>query len=212
MGGGQSVLITEHRYTPEFDQTKTSGKYCVQFVHIKNTPDGLKVLNWWVKKCIQWCFNRFEDGKFGDQKYLDDWPQRFQGIHELQHLGGGVAPWNVQQYQITKRNKCLFISYHNLINIPLIFYHFHNIKINNGKISQTHFEGYPISKKVYKFVYLPYLKKLKSTSKALHKKNQKIAIIKHNPQRFSLKKLRKFLISVRFGKEKHLIILGRKFI
>ena len=33
--GANSVLITEHRYTKEYDQSATSGKYCVQFVTFK---------------------------------------------------------------------------------------------------------------------------------------------------------------------------------
>jgi len=86
---GASVLITDHRYTSEYDQSATSGIYCVQFMTFKNNDFGLNVLNWWRDACIEWCFNRFEDGKFGDQKYLDDWPNRFEGIHVLQHLGGG---------------------------------------------------------------------------------------------------------------------------
>ena len=35
------VLITEHRYTKAYDQTKTSGKYCVQFMTFKNSENGL---------------------------------------------------------------------------------------------------------------------------------------------------------------------------
>ena len=93
-----SVIITEHRYTPSYDKSKLSGKYCVQFMYFDNTEQGLTVLNWWRDRCLEWCFNRFEDGKFGDQKYLDDWTTRFDGIQVLRHLGGGLAPWNVQQY------------------------------------------------------------------------------------------------------------------
>ncbi len=99
----KSVLITEHRYTKEYDQSSTSGIYCVQFMTFKNNFEGKKILNWWQERCIEWCFNRYEDGKFGDQKYLDDWLTRFEGsVHVLEHLGGGVAPWNVQQYDLSK--------------------------------------------------------------------------------------------------------------
>ena len=70
----------------------------MQFMLFKNTEGGLKVLNWWRDCCLEWCYNRHEDGKFGDQKYLDDWTTRFKNIHVLRNLGGGLAPWNVQQY------------------------------------------------------------------------------------------------------------------
>ncbi len=100
-----SVIITEHRYTPAYDKSKLSGKYCVQFMYFENTEGGMNVLKWWRARCLEWCFNRFEDGKFGDQKYLDDWTSRFSGVHVLKHLGGGLAPWNVQQYNFINKEK-----------------------------------------------------------------------------------------------------------
>ncbi|MBL7815865.1 MAG: hypothetical protein JNL70_12695 [Saprospiraceae bacterium] len=100
-----SVIITEHRYTPAYDKSKLSGKYCVQFMYFDNTKEGLDALKWWRERCLEWCYNRFEDGKFGDQKYLDDWTTRFAGVHVLRHLGGGLAPWNVQQYGFFDKNE-----------------------------------------------------------------------------------------------------------
>lgn len=120
---GCSVLITEHRYTPRYDQSATSGIYCVQFMTFNADPQGLSVLQWWQDRCLEWCFARFEDGKFGDQKYLDDWPTRFEGVHVLQHLGGGVAPWNIQQYKLSTDNDKLLVN-----NKSLVFYHFHAYK------------------------------------------------------------------------------------
>ena len=120
---GASVMITDHRYTPRYDQSATSGIYCVQFMTFNADEYGLKVLQWWQDRCLEWCYARCEDGKFGDQKYLDDWPMRFERVHVLQHLGGGVAPWNVQQYGLSRHSDRLYVN-----ELPLVFYHFHAYK------------------------------------------------------------------------------------
>jgi hypothetical protein len=86
--GSKSILITEHRYTPEYDQSLIRGVYNVQFVTFKNDINGMKALNFWRNSCISWCYNRVENNKFGDQKYLDDWTVRFEGVHVLKNLGG----------------------------------------------------------------------------------------------------------------------------
>lgn len=126
--GANSVLITEHRYTPCYDQTETSGRYCVQFVTVKNDKRGREVITWWRERCLEWCYNRMEDGKFGDQKYLDDWTERFDGIHVLQHLGGGVAPWNMQQYTYELCNGRVYGKEKKSGTLfPLVFFHFHNL-------------------------------------------------------------------------------------
>ena len=39
--GGEPILITEHRYSPQHDRSATSGVYNVQFVTFSNTDDGL---------------------------------------------------------------------------------------------------------------------------------------------------------------------------
>lgn len=147
----KDVLITEHRYTPKYDQTATSGKFCVQFMTFKNNENGLAVLNWWCDRCEEWCYARIEDGKFGDQKYLDDWETRFSCVHVLKHLGGGVAPWNVQQYVISDGP--------SVNNAPIVFYHFHGLKW----LSFTKFDvssNYKLSSSIKKSIYEPYLRKL----------------------------------------------------
>lgn len=127
---GKSVLITEHRYTSMSEWLEKSGRYCVQFITFFNNPDGLRVLHWWRDKCIEWCFARFEDGKFGDQKYLDDWLTRFPGVvHVLQYIGAGVAPWNVQQYKVIRKGKkWVILPRAGGEGVPLVFFHFHYLK------------------------------------------------------------------------------------
>ncbi len=140
--GDYSVMISPHNYTPIYDQSKTSGIYCVQFLTFKNDKNGMKILEWWRNACNAWCYARYEDGKFGDQKYLDDWPERFEGVYVMKHLGGGVAPWNVQQYDFFKFDKGRIYLIHKDTKkiFPLIFYHYHNLKfVNNKKVDLSNY-------------------------------------------------------------------------
>jgi hypothetical protein len=134
--GNNSILITEHRYSPQYNKQLKAGKYCVQFITFRNNDQGLTALRWWRERCIEWCYARYEDGKFGDQLYLEDWTERFNGVHVLQHLGGGLAAWNIQQYVFEKNNdKVMGTEISTGKKFEAIFYHFHYLKFyTNGKI------------------------------------------------------------------------------
>lgn len=166
----KSVLITPHNYAPEYDQSENCGKYCVQFISFKNNADGMNALNWWRKACLEWCYARFEDGKFGDQKYLDDWLERFNCVHVLKNFGGGLAPWNRTRY---------YLDRHMQVNesgkkYPLCFYHFHDLKFDGKKINRDYFLNYKIDRKYMISLYVPYVKELILASKKLHKLSPKI--------------------------------------
>lgn len=158
--GNKSVMITEHNYTPQYDQSMTSGKYCVQFMYFKNNEDGNRVLEYWRSKCEEWCYNRMEDGKFGDQKYLDDWESRFEEIvYNCKNIGCGVAPWNIQKYDVTIDNKELkVIDRITKVSRPIIFYHYHALfETGERKWCLSH---YPLDKQVKELLYKPYIVKL----------------------------------------------------
>jgi hypothetical protein len=165
---GGSVLITEHRYTKRYDQSAKSGIYCVQFVTFRNTTDGMKVLTWWRDRCIEWCFDRFEDGKFGDQKYLDDWPVRFGGVHVLQHLGGGVAPWNVQQLAIFEDGESYSVLEKRTGRTnDLVFYHFHALTfLRNGMVDLGTYRLHKDARTLYRD-YLVHIAAVNETLKSL---------------------------------------------
>lgn len=158
--GDKSILITEHRYPPKFNRTTSSGIYCVQFITFVNNKDGLEALKWWRDACIEWCYDRYEDGKFGDQKYLDDWTTRFKGVHVLQHLGGGLASWNVEQYPFVERigNKITFIDKKNNSKFEAIFYHFHHVRFFKNDIVDLGWRHPTMP--VVNNLYVPYIKEL----------------------------------------------------
>jgi hypothetical protein len=131
--GDKSILLTLHRYPAKFNRSATSGIYCVQFITFLNNKDGLEALNWWRDACIDWCYDRYEDGKFGDQKYLDDWTTRFKGIHVLQHLGGGLASWNVEQWPFVSKTENEII-FKDTVKNEAVFYHFHHVRFFKNDI------------------------------------------------------------------------------
>ncbi len=169
---GKSVLITEHRYTSKYDQTQKSGKYCVQFITVFNNAEGLKVINWWRDSCIDWCYARHEDGKFGDQKYLDVWTSKFTGVHELQHLGGGLAPWNIQQYNFTLNNgKLQGTEITTGKNFEAVFFHFHSLKFFDNDIVLLTDPGYDLNTNVIDLFFKPYVRALMNAKKHIQKTN-----------------------------------------
>lgn len=155
--GSNSVLITEHRYTKRYDHAAKRGIYCVQFITFRNDEAGMIVLNWWKARCLEWCYARMENGKFGDQKYLDDWTERFKGVHVLEHLGGGVAPWNIQQYTIERNGAKLRLKSHAL-SFDFVFYHFHYVRFYDA--DRVDLGNFLLSKWIIATVYKPYIREV----------------------------------------------------
>jgi len=151
-----SIILTKHNYARLYNQERISGKYCVQFITFKNNTDGLEALNWWYERCLEWCFARFEDGKMGDQKYLDNWENRFNNVHIVTNIGAGLAPWNSIKYNINFKNGEIKLKYKNQID-DLIFFHFHNLRIKEGYFDP----GVYRIKKIIKKIYIPYIEKVR---------------------------------------------------
>ena len=89
----------------------------------------MKCLARWREQCIEWCYYRLEDGKMGDQKYLDEWPELYSSCHILMHPGAGIAPWNYAQYRFASDEAGRI----TVQGAPLVFYHFHQFQLlDNG--------------------------------------------------------------------------------
>lgn len=170
----KSVIITPHRYSSMYEDSESGGTYCVQFVYFKNSDEGMTVLEWWRAACIEWCYNRREPGRFGDQKYLDVWTSMFTGVYVLEHLGGGVAPWNVQQYDFDHRVGQVWGK--ELVSqrvFPVIFYHFHALKYAE-KDSFTLSDYYTLNDNDIEFLYKPYIRVLTSAGREIKALSRKI--------------------------------------
>jgi hypothetical protein len=159
MSDKESVLIAEHRYSwlAKLYEEKRAGRFCVQYITFKKNNLGRKVLESWSKQCIDWCYNRYEDGKFGDQKYLDVWPDKYQEIHILKNHGGGLAPWNVQQYKF-KKSAFSFVRKKNKEEYQLVFYHFHFVRFMENRKIDIGWHRIPAI--IKEQIYLPYINEI----------------------------------------------------
>ena len=161
-----SISLTEHHYSDPSAQQKIRGKYCVQYMKFQNDQYGLDALIWWRNKCLEWCYSYYEDGKFGDQLYLDDWLTRFRNVCVIKNKGAGIAPWNMDQYIYKKNLKEVVASEKksNLL-IPIVFFHFHSFKIYQNNTVKLSY--YPMSKDVVEAVYTKYVNAIIESEKSI---------------------------------------------
>jgi hypothetical protein len=142
----KAVLITDHAYDPEYDASATSGQYCVQFMTFKRDASD-SVRQWWQDRCIEWCFDRIEDGKLGDQKYLDDWPTRFpESVHVLEQVDAILAPWNARRFPYSRA----------------IAWHFHGFRLLGHNKVLLH-RSFEIPDIVDQMIYQPYMREIKNS-------------------------------------------------
>lgn len=160
--GEDSICITPHRFSPEYSDHRINGIYCVQWVMFRRDERGLEALEWWRQKCIEWCYYRLEDGKLGDQKYLDDWPKRFRGVCELNNPGGGLAPWNISQYKLRQLGENVIVD-----DVPLVFFHYHRYSLSRTGPDRWRPPGYVITPSQYELIYSPYQEALERAKRAV---------------------------------------------
>lgn len=151
-----SLYVVEHRYLPDQKyRVSKQGRFNVGILVFKNDAQAKKCLTKWRDQCIEWCYFREEDGKMGDQMYLNQWPKLYNKLTISQNLGINAAPWNIAQYSVQKRKDKIYIN-----NDLLICYHFHQFKIlsNNNFV---YAKGYELSKNIIDTIYKPYIHEIK---------------------------------------------------
>lgn len=151
MGSG-SVMIHEHRFPPRLAHYAANGIYNVGWVSFRRDATGLACATRWRDQCNEWCYYRLEGDRLGDQKYLDTWTHDFPGVHVMRHKGGGLAPWNIEQYEVT-RDETGRVS---VDNEPLIFYHFHGMRLFADGTVQRAPGTYLLRPSDVELVYTPY--------------------------------------------------------
>jgi hypothetical protein len=157
------VAITPHRFPAKLAQLQRFGTYNVGWVGARNEPEGIAVIKWWREKCIEWCHDYVDGGRFADQGYLDSFSGRSSRVKAIENIGVNLAPWNIENYEIEFREGQVWIDRDQ----PLIFFHFQGLKMGLGWfIFNSHrFYRAPFSKAVRNHIYKPYIDELLAIEK-----------------------------------------------
>lgn len=146
---GASTVIVGHRFPYRLRHLEEHGRYNVAWVSFRRDADGFACLDYWRSACLEWCHDRVEDGRYADQGYLDEFPRRFAGVHELRHPGADVAPWNLSDPPLEWDGSRFLVG-----GRELVFFHFQGLKRPWRWVVDLHLEPYgqratPVVRRLY---------------------------------------------------------------
>jgi FkbM family methyltransferase len=164
--GAGSILIHEHRFSEATRYLEPlSGRFNVGLMVFRNDVCAHTALRWWRDRCNEWCYNRYENGKIGDQGYLGDWPTRFPGVVVLENTAAGVAPWNHDQYALGRDAD----GVPTIDGRTLIFYHYHALSwLNPDRALPFKHTHYQIREDLALGLFPPYLEALRRARDLVH--------------------------------------------
>jgi len=129
----------------------------VGLISFRNDKNGTACIDWWKAKCIEWCHDYIDNDRFGDQKYLDSWPKKFDKVVVCKNPGANLSPNNIDNYTIGWNGDKVQVN-----GQDLIFFHYHRLH----KIRYNFFSLNLLNKSYYKNdivinrIYKPYIQRL----------------------------------------------------
>jgi hypothetical protein len=97
-----------------------------------------------------------ENGKYGDQKYLDYFADKFENVYDIENRGTGIAYWNMNDYkyadcQVTYKKQ----------QWPIVFFHYSgfNVAVESDELVFRH--SMYLTSTIKKTFVIPYAELMK---------------------------------------------------
>jgi hypothetical protein len=120
-------VVTPHTNLPVVDGAKPDdvdllrfGAYNLGFVGVSRCDEGLRFLNWWSDRCLEFGFYEPQVGLAVDQKWIDLAPAFFPALQVLHDPGLNLAFWNLHERKLTSGSQGWLVKG----EYPLRFIHF----------------------------------------------------------------------------------------
>ena len=151
----KDIIICDHNFERDYEKQARHGRFNVGFVAFKNSATGMDCLSRWAADCIEWCYDRLEDGKFADQKYLDAWPERYGDLLAVAPKSVDLGPWGIGRGELALKEGVPCIC-----GEPVVLYHYQAFRLFGRR---HYYLGYyyhhPVSK-ILEILYEPYIREL----------------------------------------------------
>ena len=124
-----SVLLTPHLTAPEASRAGVldneisalkHGIYNLGFLAFSCQGEGLRCMQWWAQRLLDFCRDDIPGGLFTDQRWADHIPAMFDGVRILRGPQYNVATWNLSNRTATG----VAPDGIRINGQPLCFYHF----------------------------------------------------------------------------------------
>lgn len=192
---GCSSIIVPHRYETEEEEEEAHnlrGSYCVEFNTFVNDENGYKTLLWWAERCLEWCYYSRPGTTewYGDQKYLNAFPEMFEGVMICDHYGVGMAPWNLKLFDyVGEKGGIPYVKVKRTDEVfPTVLYHFESVTFLTKHIlhAPSCTDSKKVSKLLQKKIYDSYIERLIANRLYIEKKydiifSRKRRVVTQNP-------------------------------
>lgn len=161
-----SVMMTRHGFPDFLKHYGKHGLYNVGILSFANDEAGRGCLNRWREQCIEWCHDRLEEGRYADQKYLDEWPARLGSrLKVCDNPGVNLAPWNWMNHTYA------FDGGVQVGGVPLVLYHFARFRPICGDWfwSSGLLDYGVMPRRLRNAIYAPYWKALEAARRELRR-------------------------------------------
>ena len=154
---GAHAGIIEHRFRDDHRFLERYGRFNVGWVSFRASDEGHGLARWWGDRCVEWCFDQPDQGRYADQGYLDSFIDVGSGVRVITHPGADLAPWNLDSHEVTRAAGGGVL----VDGAPLIFFHQHGLKRVGRRYAMSHLRyGTTANDMVRDCVYAPYVKRL----------------------------------------------------
>lgn len=135
-----NIILTPHLLEPVDDESYPNeltmlqaGIYNLGFIGLVNNSEVDKLLNWWHKKLVKFCYMQPSKGMHVDQNWIDFVPSRFSGVYISRDWGLNVAYWDLS-------NRCPIPldGKYTVNGNPLKFFHFSGYDPDKPEVISKH--------------------------------------------------------------------------